>query len=323
MPEFDLIRKLQEIISLPDAPACLLGIGDDAAVLEPAPGRQLVVCTDTLVEGVHFPVGTDPRAIGHKSLAVNLSDLAAMGAEPDWFLLALTLPDADEQWLAAFASGMGDLAARSGIALVGGDTTHGPLSITVTAAGSVAPGTALTRSGARSGDLVAVSGCPGRAAQALAAVLAHEEPDCRGLEALEYPEPRLALGKALCGLATACIDLSDGLLADLGHILAQSGVGAELDLGSLPESGPLAALPDEQRWQLQLGGGDDYELCFTVPARKQKELAALALSCELDLSVIGEVTARPGLVMRRPDGSPYDQVVRGYEHFAPEQGQQE
>jgi thiamine-monophosphate kinase len=323
MPEFDLIRKLQEIISMPDDPACVLGIGDDAAVLEPAPGRQLAVCTDTLVEGVHFTAGTDPRAIGHKSLAVNLSDLAAMGAEPEWFLLALTLPDADEQWLAAFASGMGDLAARFGVALVGGDTTHGPLSITITAAGSVAPGTALTRSGARPGDRVVVSGCPGLAAQALEAVLAHDRPDGRSLKALEYPQPRVALGRALCGLATACIDLSDGLLADLGHILTQSGVGAELELASLPVSGPLSALAAEQRWQLQLGGGDDYELCFTVPAGTEKQLAALASSAELDLTVIGEVIARPGLALRRPDGSPYHQAARGYEHFAPARGQNE
>lgn len=323
MPEFDLIRKLQSIVGNPDDPSCVLGIGDDAAVLEPVPGRQLVVCTDTLVEAVHFPAGTDPRAIGHKSLAVNLSDLAAMGAEPEWFLLALTLPDADEQWLAAFAAGMGDLAGRTGVSLVGGDTTHGPLSITVTAAGSVAPGTALTRGGARPGDRVAVSGCPGLAAQALEALMAGKEPPGSSLKALEYPEPRLALGQALCGLATACIDLSDGLLADLGHILAQSGVGAEIDLACLPQSGTLADLAEEQRWRLQLGGGDDYELCFTVPAEKEAELTALARSCGVGLTVIGAVTEGPDLVMRRPDGSRYEQATRGYEHFAPPRGRQE
>lgn len=318
MPEFDLIRRLQKIIDPPSAHGggCVLGIGDDAAVLEAPPGKQLVVCTDALVEGVHFPPGTPARALGHKSLAVNLSDLAAMGAEPAWFLLALTLPRAEPAWLDAFAEGMAALAGQCGIRLVGGDTTSGPLNICVTAAGCVEPGKALTRSGAQPGDLVVVSGVPGRAALALEQLKSGVDVHAEARRALDYPEPRLELGLVLSGLASACIDISDGLLADLGHILEQSGVGAEIDLDKLPEDPALAEIPSRQRWPLQLAGGDDYELCFTVPSDHAGRLEQAALSGAVTLSVIGRVREERGLSVREPNGQLYVLPVQGYEHFS-------
>lgn len=326
MSEFDLIRRLQEIICAPGAryrPQCALGIGDDGALLElpPQPPQlQLVACTDTLVEGVHFPVGTAPAAIGHKALAVNLSDLAAMGAEPAWFLLALTLPSAATAWLEPFAQGMARLASTASIFLAGGDVAAGPLNVCITALGLVEKGRALTRSGAAAGDLVVVSGRPGAAAHALAALQSGRVPDQRGLAALEFPQPRLGLGLALRGVATACIDLSDGLLADLGHILEASGMGAELELRHLPCAESMATLPEAERWRLQLAGGDDYELCFTLPAALSGELNGLRRRTQLELTVIGRITAQPGLLLRAPDGSPYLAERAGYDHFGESPG---
>jgi thiamine-monophosphate kinase len=319
MPEFDLIRRLQDRIARPladRAAGCVVGIGDDGAVLEVPPGRQLVVCTDTLNEGIHFPVATEPRAVGHKSLAVNLSDLAAMGAEPAWFFLNLALPGERDDWVDAFADGMAVLAAEAGILLAGGDTTGGPLSVTVTALGLVEPGCALLRSGARAGDLVVVSGAPGRAARALERIGQGECPAPEARAALDFPTPRLELGRALRGLATACIDVSDGLLADLGHILECSGVGAELDLAAFPAPAELAGLADDHRWALQLGGGDDYELCFTTPPDAGPAVAALAGTLGLPLSVIGRITAGDALVVRRPGGEPFVPERSGYQHFS-------
>jgi thiamine-monophosphate kinase len=322
MPEFDLIRRLQEIVSPPGTETrdVRVGIGDDAAVLEVLPGRRLVLCVDTLVEAVHFPQGTAPRALGHKALAVNLSDLAAMGADPAWFLLAMTLPADDDAWLDDFARGMAVLAAETGIALVGGDTTRGKLTVMVTAAGLVEEDGWLERNGARPGDRIVVSGVPGRAANALAALARNCEPDSGDRAALEYPMPRLALGRALRGIATACIDVSDGLAGDLGHILDQSGVGATLDLGSLPLAESLAGLADEQRWQLQLSGGDDYELCFTLPAARTDELPEIARSADVALTVIGEVREGGGLGLVRPDGAEFVLESAGYEHFGAGEG---
>jgi len=318
MSEFDLIKRLQERICAPAAAyrrQCVVGIGDDAAVLAPPPNRQLVVCTDTLVEGVHFPIGTAADSVGHKALAVNLSDLAAMGAEPAWFFLALTLPAADTEWLERFAAGTGQLAADAGIYLAGGDLTSGPLNVCVTAVGLVETGQALRRAGARPGDLVVVSGRPGAAAHALAIMRSGAEPDPRDRAALDFPVPRLELGRALQGLATSCIDLSDGLLADLGHVLDASGVGAELVLYSLPCPDSMAALPQRERWSLQLSGGDDYELCFTVPAASSKQLDALAGRCNCELTVIGGITAERGLKLSEPGGGDYRPARPGYEHF--------
>lgn len=319
MSEFDLIASLQRIICLPAdivEAGCRVGIGDDSAVLEVPPGHELIVCTDTLVEGVHFPSGTRPEAIGHKALAVNLSDLAAMGARPTFFFLALTLPTAGPAWLEAFSRGMASLARQSRIQLAGGDTTSGPLSVTITAMGVVDKGRALLRSGARPGDKIVVSGIPGAAARALQLIKNEEAPDPPDRAALEFPVPRLGLGQALLGKATACIDLSDGLAADLGHVLHQSGAGALIELDRLPRSNSLEALPDEARWPLQLAGGDDYELCFTVSPSVVPDLPAIANSCGVELAVVGTVVRQPGLKFARADGSLFGLASSGYEHFS-------
>jgi thiamine-monophosphate kinase len=318
MAEFDLIRRLQQTICDPQAawaPQCAIGIGDDAAVLDVPPDRQAVVCTDTLVEGVHFPPGTGAAAVGHKALAVNLSDLAAMGAEPAWFFLALTLPTADPEWLEPFAQGMAHLASEASIYLAGGDVAAGPLNICITAVGLVEHGCALTRGGAAPGDRIVVSGYPGAAARALAAIQSGAKADERDRAALEFPRPRLRLGRALRGQASACIDLSDGLLADLGHILDASECGAELELRRLPCAESMLAVPERERWPWQLSGGDDYELCFTLPAQRAERLDELRRETGLALTAIGTVTEQPGLVLRAPDGSRYRPGSAGYEHF--------
>ena len=318
MPEFDLIGRLQEIICLPpgsQARRCELGIGDDAAVLTIPVGHELVACVDTLVEGVHFPVGTEPAAIGHKALAVNLSDLAAMGAIPAWFLMALTLPAEDHAWLDDFAGGMAELASRSGIMLAGGDTTSGPLSISITALGLVEKGKALTRSGARPGDLLAVSGKLGAAARALSVIRHGTDPEPEERRALDYPVPRLAAGRALQGLATSCIDLSDGLLADLGHILERSGTGASIDLERLPAPGSMNSMPLEERRRFQLTGGDDYELCFTIPPGSESRLAKISRATGVELTVVGTISDHSGIVLNTQQGELNLPESTGYLHF--------
>ena len=318
MSEFDLIRQLHERINGDDGgglSACVVGIGDDGAVLDIPPDRQVVVTTDTLVEGVHFLTTTDAQSLGHKALAVNLSDLAAMGAQPAWFFLALTLPAPDLAWLESFAQGMGDLARSAGVVLAGGDTTSGPLSITITAMGLVEPGTALTRDGARNGELVVVSGQLGDAAHALEILKAGGMPGREGRAALECPEPRLQLGRQIRGLATSCIDISDGLLADLGHILEASAAGAEIDMDRLPGSASLAGLPGGQRRQLQTSGGDDYELCFTIPVNRQEELDGIAKECACPLTVIGKINASGELVCTLADGTVFVPRASGFDHF--------
>ena len=322
MSEFDLIGRLQQLICLPEsesAPGCTVGIGDDAAILETPPGQELVVCTDTLVEGIHFPRDTHPEAIGHKALAVNLSDLAAMGAQPTFFFMALTLPSEDTAWLNSFARGMARLARQFRIQLAGGDTTRGPLTITITALGAIGNGQALLRSGAQAGDLVVVSGAPGAAAQALSVMQEGREPEPSHRMALEFPQPRISLGSALVKLATSCIDLSDGLAADLGHILEQSSVGAELELERLPVPAGLENLADEQRWRLQLAGGDDYELCFTIPPGRAGELDQLSESCGIALTPIGTIVGRPGLTLITGDGGRFELASEGFRHFADEE----
>jgi thiamine-monophosphate kinase len=320
MPEFDLIRRLQEIISIPsqgDAAECRVGIGDDGAVLD-IPGQcELVVCTDTLVAGVHFLNDTDPFAIGHKVLAVNLSDLAAMGADPAWFFMALTLPSEDRAWLDSFAHGMAELAGQARITLAGGDISAGPLSITITALGLVERGTALVRSGAAGGDLIVVSGTPGAAAHALKKLRKDEVPAPSDRVALDYPVPRLKLGHELHGLATACIDISDGLFADLGHILERSHAGAEIELEKLPCPASLRELSDKERWSLQLAGGDDYELCFTVPPDSEEKLAEISHSCGVKLTVIGVINERQGVALYTGGGDLYDPEFASYQHFDP------
>lgn len=301
-----------------------LGVGDDGAVLRPVPGFDLIAVSDTLVEGVHFPTGSAPDSIGHRALAVNLSDIAAMGATPAWALLALTLPQADADWLAGFARGFGALARRHGVSLVGGDTTRGALMISVQVLGMVPPGTELRRSGAQAGDEIWVSGSPGEASAGLARLAT-----ASALEPLSqrflFPTPRLALGERLRGIASACIDISDGLAGDLAKLAAASGVRAELDAARLPVSSLLlgACGPVEARERL-LGGGDDYELLFTVPPAKRDALevarATLDAVDAVQLTAIGMVRAaearRVGRVELIESGRAVVLGATGFDHFA-------
>ncbi len=309
--EFELIRRYFSRLA-PEAPGLRLGIGDDCALIELPPGHELAVTTDTLVAGRHFPVSTNPRDIGWKSLAVNLSDLAAMGAEARWFTLALTLPTPDPEWLAGFAEGLQALAVQSGVALVGGDTTRGPLGITVTAMGVVPAGAALRRSGARPGDRICVTGTLGDAALALRLLDSPALPAALR-ERLDRPQPRLAAGLALRGLATAALDLSDGLAGDLGHILDASGVGAEISLKTLPGSAWFNGLaPETDRLDLMLRGGDDYELCVCLPPEAVAEARA---RLDVPLTEIGRIVAEPGLFATDGTGARQRLDAVGYRHF--------
>ncbi|WP_332670576.1 thiamine-phosphate kinase [Aromatoleum sp.] len=316
--EFDLIRRH---FTRP-AGHSELAVGDDAALIAPRPGMRLAVSTDMLVAGTHFFADTDPEALGWKTLAVNISDLAAMGAEPRWALLALALPAADEAWIAPFARGLFACAARFGVDLVGGDTTRGPLNLCVTAIGEVPTGQAVTRSGARAGEDLWVTGHPGRAALGLAHLRGDVVLDTDGathcLDALVRPQPRVDAGLALRGIATAMLDVSDGLVGDLGHILEGSGVGALLDASALPLAALLAtgAEPGLARRCL-LAGGDDYELLFSAPPSERPALAALAGRLDLPLNRIGTVTPDAGqVVIREADGTLRPPGGRGYDHFA-------
>jgi len=296
----------------------VLGIGDDAALLRVPEGQELVLSTDTLVAGVHFPAETAPADIGWKALAVNLSDLAAMAATPAWVSLALTLPEPDEDWLEAFLDGFCELADEHGVAIVGGDTTRGPLSITIGVHGFAPAGEALRRSGARVNDDVWVTGTIGDAAGALRQWQGGGLQSAKLRFRLDRPTPRVAAGLALRGLANAAIDLSDGLAADLGHVLRASGVGAEIELGRLPTSLTLAEhfAEDDARWQLQLAGGDDYELCFTASPAQAFAIEQAMAACELNASVIGRITSETGMRLLRPDGSVFETEASGYEHFS-------
>lgn len=298
-----------------------LGIGDDGALLLPPDGQQLVVTLDTLVSDVHFFAGADPEGIGHKTLAVNLSDLAAMGATPAWATLALVLPQADEAWLARFRRGLFALADRYELEVVGGDTTHGPTTvITLQAHGFVPPGLALRRDGAKPGDGIYVTGTPGDAGLALAVAygkttVAAEHRDY--LQArLERPQPRIAQGVALRGVASAAIDISDGLAQDLGHILKRSGAGARLEVDRLPLSPALSASLDrEVAFATALSGGDDYELCFTVPAERVSQLESAVLAWDCRCTRIGAITAEAGLRLVGVEGSAFHLERLGYDHF--------
>lgn len=295
-----------------------LGIGDDAALLEVASGQQLVACTDTLVAGVHFLHGTAPTDLGWKSLAVNLSDLAAMGATPAWALLALTLPHADADFVNGFTKGFATLAREHRVALVGGDTTAGPLSITVTALGTLPTGSALTRGGAQIGDVVCVTGSLGDAAAALRLLQSRANVPDHLLAALHRPQPRIAAGQILRGVATACIDVSDGLAADLGHICTASGVGAEIDASLLPVSNALAqAFDDDTCRALALSGGDDYELCFTVPVPSVDAVLAQLAGAGCVAQRIGRIVAGGRVRVLDRTGNPIDLPRQGWEHFTP------
>src|SRR5690606_9285326 len=300
-----------------------LGIGDDAAVLAPPAGQHLVAALDTLVEGRHFVPGSPPASIGHRALAVNLSDLAAMGATPAWFLLSLTLPDPDEKFLEGFARGLLDLAEEHGVALVGGDTTGGPLVIAVQAMGSIAPGTALTRSGGRAGDQVYVSGTPGDAAAGLQLVQqAGAAPQLDAAQGqwlsdrFHFPTPRVALGQALVGIATACVDVSDGLAGDAGRLARFSGCGLIIHAETLPLSPALVAYAGEAgARRLALTGGEDCELCFTVPPGLAHALAERMVNVKCPVTCIGELTADPAVQLRE-HGTPLRIDSTGFDHFA-------
>jgi thiamine-monophosphate kinase len=321
--EFRLIDRIRELTAQARDDV-RIGIGDDAAVLAPPSGKELVVAIDTLVEGVHFPSGTAAADIGWKVLAVNLSDLAAMGASPAWALLALTLPSADAVFVEGFAEGFAKLAQPHRLALVGGDTTRGPLTISVAVHGFVPPGLALTRAGARVGDAVLVTGTLGDAAAGLR-LLQHPRRDDDShaglrdflIERLNRPTPRLAVGTALRGQATACVDVSDGLLADLGHICAASGVAAEIETALLPRSSALLELYDDTTaLHFALSGGDDYELCFTVPAARVAELQAGLARLGCGATKIGRIVEGEGVRVRAADGAWLATDRPGWEHFA-------
>ncbi|MDO9221995.1 MAG: thiamine-phosphate kinase, partial [Thiobacillus sp.] len=290
-------------------PGAVLGVGDDCALLAPTPGMQLAVSSDMLLEGRHFSPQDSPAGIGHKSLAVNLSDLAAMGATPRWATLAIALPEENDAWLTAFARGFFRLADLHGIELVGGDTTRGPLTLSITVMGEIPPGQALRRDGAQAGDDIWVSGALGSAALALAyrqGRLFMEQIDAaRVLPALYLPTPRVALGIALRGLANSAIDISDGLLADLGHILERSGVGAQLAFSALPTLPIVQSyLHEAVARECVLAGGDDYELCFTAAADRRDAIHAAAAGANVAVTRIGHITAEPGLNLIGADGHP-------------------
>ncbi|WP_336696302.1 thiamine-phosphate kinase [Delftia acidovorans] len=319
MGEFDLIRRF---FQRPVRRAAL-GVGDDCALLAPAPGMQLAVSSDMLVEGRHFFANVDPRLLGHKSLAVNLSDLAACGARPLAFTLALSLPRADAAWTEAFASGLLALADAHGCELVGGDTTQGPLNICITVFGEVPPGQALLRSGARAGNDIWVSGSLGDARLALEALLGHTTLPPGTLAAarqrLEAPTPRVALGQALRGIASSALDVSDGLLGDLGHILEQSRVGASLDtrlVTPLLDAGRHTPLAIDLLHQCTLSGGDDYELCFTAPADRRDAVQAAGRDSATRVTRIGCIEASPGLRLIGPDGAAMAPRWTSFDHFA-------
>ncbi len=297
-----------------------LGVGDDCALLAPAPGTQLAVSTDMLVEGRHFLAGTDPRRLGHKCLAVNLSDLAACGARPLAFTLALALPHADEGWLAPFSQGLLALADAHGCELVGGDTTRGPLTVSITVFGEVPAGQALLRSGARAGDDLYVSGTLGDARLALEAMrgkLVVTAPLLSAVrERLEAPTPRVALGLGLRGVATSAIDISDGLLGDLGHVLQQSGVGATIEADTVANllAASIAVSPAQRR-EYTLAGGDDYELAFTAPPAAQLAVQEAAMQAGTRVTRIGRIEAARGLRLLDAHGQPVPGHFASFDHF--------
>ena len=315
MSEFDLIQRYFTRAT----PGAILGVGDDAALLRVSDGMELAVSTDMLVSGTHFFPDANPLLLGHKALAVNLSDLAAMGAAPRWATLALSLPAIDEAWLEKFSLGFFSLAEQYGVELVGGDTTRGPLNLSVTIMGEVPKGVALRRDGARVDDDIWVSGTLGEAALALAHLQGHivlpEDVLSVCSTHLHQPQPRVALGLALRGVANSAIDISDGLLADLGHILERSKVGAELNFASLPGNN-LDHLDHDIVQHCVLAGGDDYELCFTISPAYRYKIENISAVLALPLTRIGRVVSGSGCTVRDDDGSTILIRKKGYDHFA-------
>ena len=329
MGEFDLIERY---FKRPTHKAAL-GVGDDCALLRPTQGMQLAVSSDMLVEGRHFLSTVEPARLGHKALAVNLSDLAAVGAEPLGFTLALSLPRVDEAWLASFSMGLLRLADAHGCELVGGDTTQGPLNICITVFGEVPPGDALLRQNAQVGDDIYISGTVGDARLALEVFRGTHTLSGEAFEQarlrMEQPTPRVELGTALRAVANAAIDVSDGLLGDLGHILKRSSVGAQIDTAWLQAAGyfgearlaaglttVMADLPWNKRLEFALSGGDDYELCFTAPVNQRELVHAAAWETNTPVTRIGRITQEQGLVVLDPQGQPIAKRFASFDHFA-------
>ncbi len=319
MGEFELIERFFKR----PAQQADVGVGDDCAIWSPQPGQQLALSTDMLVEGRHFLSTVNPRHLGHKALAVNLSDLAACGARPRAFLLALSLPRVDEDWLLGFSQGLLDLADAHGCELIGGDTTQGPLNIAITVMGETPHGQSILRSTAKAGDDIYVSGHLGDARLALEAFRGNLSLPQAAFDLararMETPTPRTALGMALRGLATAMADISDGLLGDLGHILQASGVGARLDLSPMPGlmlTRQAWACPREWMLRCVLSGGDDYELVFTAPPAARAALKALALSCHTPITRIGSVIPDRSVLLVQEDGRELPNTFRSFDHFA-------
>ncbi|RCS58538.1 thiamine-phosphate kinase [Parvibium lacunae] len=316
MGEFDLIKRY----FTRKVRRARLGVGDDCALIAPMLDMDLAISTDMLVSGRHFFPFMDPRKLGHKALAVNLSDLAAMGAVPRYFTLSLALPKADDVWLESFSTGLFELAEAYSCELIGGDTTKGALTISITVIGESRRPFALLRSGAKAGDDIWVSGELGDAALALRffqkkAKLSESE-FTRVRQKLETPQPRISLGLALRPIASSAIDISDGLVGDLGHILTASGVGARIDVGAIPVSTALAAQSGTLQYRCALAGGDDYELCFTASPERREAIDQLSLSLGLRLTRIGEIVPEAGLMLLDKDGNPANFSLQAYDHFA-------
>jgi thiamine-monophosphate kinase len=334
LSEFSLIERFFERQPAADQPKATLGIGDDCALLGPRRGQQLAISTDMLVEGRHFFPDVPPYALGHKALAVNLSDLAAMGAEPRAFTLALALPRADEAWLESFSQGLFDIAGKFGCELIGGDTTSGPLvNICITVFGDVPAARALRRDAAQAGDDIWVSGVLGDARAGLGLKrgewrAASVEDEARLVRALELPQPRVALGMALRGVAHAALDLSDGLAGDLMHILKRSRMQAVIDIDEVPRSVQVAALQQEMQRKYILAGGDDYELCFTAPPSARAEIGRIGKRLAVLLTRIGTIEgparsehsghpehAAPAIAWRDASGQAVSLTLQGFDHF--------
>lgn len=318
MNEFEIIKHYFTVAS--HRKDVLMGPGDDCALLQLPANSVLAVSTDTLVSGVHFFADMDPMALGHKALAVNLSDLAAMGADPCWVSLALTLPEVDESWIKGFCAGFFELAEYYNVALVGGDMTRGPLSITVTVHGTLPEGKGLRRNGARVGDGIYVTGNLGDAALGLQQVLGNiivPEPHQDFVRTkFEHPHPRILAGQALRDIASSALDLSDGLAGDLAHVARASGMRAQLELEQLPLSAAMrASVSREQGWELALTGGDDYELCFTVPELHRGLLETALAHCGVKFTRVGRMLAGEPGVELTAEGRPYQLASKSWDHF--------
>ena len=319
MSEFELINQYFKSTTV-QRDDVLLGIGDDCAILSPPPGKQLAVSTDTLISGVHFPANTSAEDIGYKALAVNLSDLAAMGAEPAWVSLAITLPHANEAWISEFMQGFNQLAIKHNVALIGGDTTRGALSITVSVTGFVDKDRALKRSNAKAGDVIFVTGNLGDARLGLESLLGNvkiTDPDAQAyfLSCLNRPEPKVSIGQLLTSYPVAAIDLSDGLLADLNHICTASATGALIQLNKIPLSEELInASNNEPNWSMICNAGDDYQLCFTCPSDCIDQLMSDLSKVDIEIFPIGEIdnTCEVSCYL---NGDKYSSLGSGYNHF--------